>query len=256
MGHPKWTSSAPLPSQFVGKFDDYKHEKIEALEKLLTGKRVAVVGPSPHILGLKQGEKIDNYDVVVRIGQIFPIPKEVKEDVGTKFNIVAHSFNQFQIPVCDKEFLNSLDFVLCSMASLDFKPEHDAFINSLSTNALNLDDLFFYKMCRDTGTIINSGFAAMLLLLEYDIAELFVTGYSFYNMGKYGDVYYDKYEHVAKSTAMRAKGEFKNITPKQARNDLHNQDRQIERFAELIKEHPVITLDDYLTENFLNSGTD
>jgi len=86
--------------------------------------------------------------------------------------------------------------------------------------------------------------------LQYEIKELFITGYSFYNMGKYGDVYYDEYEKEAKSTAIKVKGEPKNITPKQARSDLHNQKSQIERFSKLIEEYDVISLDDFLTQNF------
>ena len=39
----------------------------EQYNSFLKGKRVAIVGPSKHILLEKNGAKIDNYDVVVRL---------------------------------------------------------------------------------------------------------------------------------------------------------------------------------------------
>ena len=245
MDYPQWKSTAQVPTGFA---TEYK--KDPDLEKLLKGKRIVLVGPSSHIKGKGLGEKIDSYDVVVRIGQFFEIPENMYADLGKKTNIVAHSFNQFQIPQCNKSFLNSLDFVMCSMASSTFKSSHDSFFKSLTTKSYNVPDPYFYKICREAGTVVNSGFAALEILLQYDIKELFVTGYSFYNMGKYGDVYYDDYEKKAKSTAIKTKGEFKKITPQQARHDLHNQESQIQRFSKLIKEHKEITLDEYLKENF------
>ncbi len=186
MDYPQWKSTAQVPTGFA---TEYK--KDPDLEKLLKGKRIVLVGPSSHIKGKGLGEKIDSYDVVVRIGQFFEIPENMYADLGKKTNIVAHSFNQFQIPQCNKSFLNSLDFVMCSMASSTFKSSHDSFFKSLTTKSYNVPDPYFYKICREAGTVVNSGFAALEILLQYDIKELFVTGYSFYNMGKYGDVYYD-----------------------------------------------------------------
>lgn len=247
MNYPEWKSSAQSPKS---DFKDFVYQKNPVLKKLLDGKRVALVGPSNHLVGLATGEKIDSYDVVVRIGQFFPIPEKMYEDFGKKTNIVAHSFNQFQIPKCDRKFLNSLDLVMCSMASNDFKGSHDVFFRSLTTDSYNISDTFFYKICKETGTTVNSGFAALIILLQYDIKEIYVTGYSFYNMGKYGEVYYGSYDKMAKDTAIRTKGEAKKVSPKQARSDLHNQPAQIRRFGELLKEYDVITLDDYLKENF------
>ena len=247
MDYPKWTSSAAAPKPEVANIEN---EINVDLKELLKGKRVALVGPSSHIVGKGLGDKIDSYDIVVRIGQFFQIPEKMYPDLGKKTNIVAHSFNQFQIPKCNKTFLNSIDMVMCCMSSNNLKNQQENFFKSLTTKYYNINDDYFRKICKETGTAVNSGFAAIVVLLQYEIKELFITGYSFYNMGKYGDVYYDEYEKEAKSTAIKVKGEPKNITPKQARSDLHNQKSQIERFSKLIEEYDVISLDDFLTQNF------
>ena len=57
----------------------------------IKGKRVAVVGNAESIIGSGQGEKIDSYDIVIRINLRFPKEEEYK-DVGkrTDINYIGH----------------------------------------------------------------------------------------------------------------------------------------------------------------------
>ena len=47
--------------------------------RFLENKRIAVIGPAPHILGSKQGKEIDEFDLVCRVGRSFNIPPELKD---------------------------------------------------------------------------------------------------------------------------------------------------------------------------------
>ena len=57
------------------------------LKDLVKNKKVALVGPSPHILGKKQGSFIDSFDIVIRVNE-FGIPSSLYEDYGSKTNII------------------------------------------------------------------------------------------------------------------------------------------------------------------------
>ena len=43
--------------------DDFKE-----LNNFFEGKRVAIVGPSPSLIGQNKGDEIDNYDIVCKVG--------------------------------------------------------------------------------------------------------------------------------------------------------------------------------------------
>jgi hypothetical protein len=251
-----WNSSSATPQKhlqvhFGGKpFVEY--EKNEDLEKLLTNKRVAFVGPSSHLSGSKSGELIDSYDVVIRLGQCFSIPESSVEDIGERTDIVCHSFNILQ----RKEYIKHIDYfktlkhVICSMVSLNELGQQNEFFPKLIAPVHNVDDRYMLKIWDDVGTVVNSGLAAMIVLMNYDIKEMYVTGISFYNMGKFGDIYYDDYMGAAKKTGTMRPNFDKKVAPKEARADLHNQGCQIEYFRNMVNENPdLIKLDEYLKKN-------
>ena len=67
------------------------------LDKFLNGKRVALVGPSPHLLNTNFGTLIDQYDVVARVNY-FQTPNEVKKDYGSRTDLLFHNFATPWIP--------------------------------------------------------------------------------------------------------------------------------------------------------------
>ena len=66
---------------------DYKQN--DELLSILKDKKVAVVGPSPHLMGSKLGKLIDSYDLVCRINEVHPTGYE--EDYGSNTDIVFHN---------------------------------------------------------------------------------------------------------------------------------------------------------------------
>ena len=58
-------------------------DKMNSLEKLVKNKRVALVGPSPHLVGSNLGDKIDSFDIVCRINES-SICKKTKERLWVK----------------------------------------------------------------------------------------------------------------------------------------------------------------------------
>ena len=59
--------------------------------KFLKGKRVMVVGPAGYLVGSGKGAEIDAHDVVVRLNNSFPLPAELREDIGSRTDVLYHT---------------------------------------------------------------------------------------------------------------------------------------------------------------------
>lgn len=66
-----------------------KAEKDKTFEKMIKGKRVAIVGNGPQELGTGNGKKIDSYDLVIRFNGGAKAGEEYAKDYGTKTTILA-----------------------------------------------------------------------------------------------------------------------------------------------------------------------
>ena len=89
----------------------------EKLIKLFRDKKVAVVGPSPHLIDKSIGEKIDSYDIVCRINEVHPTGFEV--DYGNRTDVVFHNcgtrfIEAFGDRLVEKAFISKyLKYVIC-----------------------------------------------------------------------------------------------------------------------------------------------
>ena len=262
---PPWHSSPPLPEiqlrylgsrgPFVDGFRDYV--KDEKLAKLLEGKRVAYVCPSPHLRGMKMGSHIDSHDLVVRVNQSYDMPEEDWEDYGSRTDILMNCLNIHKINALRTgiDFARSLKYIVCPMVSMwDVQRVHD-FLDEVGTPWHNVCDGYLFKVFKEVGTTCNTGLMGIITLLNYDIKELYVTGMTFFNMNTFGEVYYDKYHKEAIKS-----GNFKEVEKgipnfSDLRIDIHQQKPQIIYFHKMIYFHygGMLTLDDYLEENFKNT---
>ena len=68
----------------------------EKYGKFLNDKRVIIVGPAAYMLGHKQGEFIDTFDVVVRINMGSFMTRSNPEDFGTRGDILYNCMNGSQ----------------------------------------------------------------------------------------------------------------------------------------------------------------
>ena len=59
------------------------------ITNLLEGKRIAIVGPSPHLLEKGFGHKIDEYDLVCRVNDI--VETKFSADYGKENDIIFYS---------------------------------------------------------------------------------------------------------------------------------------------------------------------
>jgi len=161
-------------------------------EKILNQKTIAVVGPSPHLLGKKLGSKIDSYDIVCRLNEVRPIGLEV--DYGKKADILFWHLNN-----CDKnEFMshkNSDPETFKNIKMLVYPRQHEDVnkrgcgVSSPLENATKWfpGTPFFQTDTRAVKNLEDAhqahftvGTLALLMLLEYNFKELYVCGMSFF----------------------------------------------------------------------------
>jgi hypothetical protein len=253
-----WISSTTEPGTpnhgLVKTFSDFRdHEKIEAIESLISGKRICIVGPAPNLKGSDSGILIDSYDVVVRVNQKFQMSDDQKKDYGKRCDILIGSFNENNIKECfdNLQFLMEQKLIIGVMPNKGYKPieRFSEFLDSKGVKNYFLNDRYIYKVFREVGTVVNSGLMSIILLMNYDVKEIYVTGFTFYNMGKFGKIYNDEYFN---SVVTSGKLNLEKQEDYAKRNDflIHDIKSQIRYFSSLWKENNhVIKLDGYLKEN-------
>ena len=251
----------------------------EQFAELLADKRVALVGPSPYLMGSKNGSKIDDYDIVVRIqGAIFE-----KEDYGSKVDIIQSCLNANYGPALAKHLAQlekgSLPkYIMCNDTAARPAPdgqwktildEYESYLQCYGiplTHLKNNDgtwdrwglyweiypkshvERFTTQQYTVNSANFNSGYGAINVLLRYPIKELYITGIDFYNMGtpqtaeqKYNPRYVEKFG--------------KEGTPYGPDKTLHDQLSQIKHFKNVIlKNRDNVVIDEYLNKKLTSTA--
>ena len=201
----------------------------EYLLELVEGKRVAVVGPSPHLINQNKGKLIDDYDVVVRVNY-FQTPVENKKDYGSRTDIMFHNFGTSHIPAlqklidCYPEDFDNIKMIGCPLIygtrgkEDNFMSWSDDHIGDVVHNAkiINKNNVPFYwigvskykQLYKKFGCEAYSGSLVISILLSFPIKELFITGMTFYKNAKTpNDLYFDGYKTKEYPDTMPGHGE-------------------------------------------------
>lgn len=186
----------------------YSSGKIkEEYSKFLKGKRVVVIGPSKSIKGSGQGKKIDSYDVVVRINLGLDIQENLKNDIGSRIDILYSAMSRY--------YWETNIFSPKNLSKMEKKYDIKWIVNTgiRRTTILRMAEdkakskvkmglkLVSKKNVKYLKKKLNgkptAGIISIYDLLQYDIYELYITGFTFYNImspkGQRKDYYYDNY---------------------------------------------------------------
>ena len=177
-------------------------DKDQKLLQVFKDKRVAIVGPSPHLIGKKLGKHIDSYDIVCRVNEVCALGYE--EDYGTRTDIVFHNCGTRFIDIFGERLKESenisknLKYVICPCVKAT-GADNQWFswpANHVSPVVENFKKINFYnipfywiglsnyrRVYNIYGVEPNAGQTSILLLLQHNIKELFITGFSFYIQG-------------------------------------------------------------------------
>lgn len=175
-----------------------KHYHENEFGNLVRGKKVALVGPSPHLTRKGLGEVIDSYDVICRVNEILPIGLE--KDYGSRSEILFYGCNMNNISNFQKtleklreekpDILDKVRFFMASQRRYDsinifameqFLKSLHQYTPGVMNGIVSLCKWSFWQ--RWIGTHPNTGIFALLMLAQEQPKELFLTGFSFYSQG-------------------------------------------------------------------------
>lgn len=203
-------------------------------------KDIVLVGPARYLIGRNKGEEIDKYDIVVRMNNSIPIPKNLEKDFGSKTNVLYHRLASQGFPQeknikhwCDV----GLKWVVVKMQT-DHKKitklkglikNHDI---SWITSQKTVDEL---KKVMQRGP--NQGVITITHLLSCPIKSLTVMGLDFYLTG-----YFQGYNNLTDER------EIEKIREKSFHGRIHDVPSQINYLENLWKNDKRLKIDDMLEE--------
>lgn len=168
--------------------------KIFKAEETFKNKRIAVIGAASSAFSEKNGSYIDDFDIVVRVNKA---PHNLNAEnipfLGSKTTILFHSFYE-------NEYSGGglIDWKLYKKLGIE------KVVNPNMTSKGLLTHLNFYKRHREkrktyiiskkdyktiitglAGNIPTVGFSSLLLLLNSECEELYITGFTFFSSPYY-----------------------------------------------------------------------
>jgi len=195
-----------IPPNVVSYNDNVLNHFFKQYEKLfvqyVSNKCIALVGPAESIIGTGKGHVIDQFDLVVRLNKSIPLPTKIKDDIGTKADIIYNSMNTTDFPGENnlspqlyKKY--GVNFV-CTSYPFNHNVFHDDIAQYVYRYKFELplkvfDDLKFKNFEKMLGTRPYTGTCAIMDLLSYPIKYLYITGLDFYQTK-----YYSEYRRISK----------------------------------------------------------
>lgn len=174
------------------------------LENYLKDKRVVVVGPSIHLMGRGLGPMIENYDVVCRLNEVSVIGLE--KDYGFRtdiafINCATISIGDYVYKMREAgEIAENIKYMVCPVIKVQHDGGGNVFDNAAMINVYDIPFVHigvknYQNIYSEYGIEPNSGQVSIVMLLQYPIKELFVTGISFYTQETNESNNYERYYH-------------------------------------------------------------
>ena len=237
----------------VSEFKDYV--KDPELEKLISGKRLAFIGPAPSLDGLGLGELFDSYDLVVRINTAYHMPEQLWKDYGKRTDILVNclNFNKIRALQENMDFTESVKYLIQPQLSMWDIRKGEKIIHEWDVPFHNVCDGYLFKINKEIGTTTNTGLLGIITLLNYDIEELYIGGFTFFNMGANVGEFYNA-AHMSQTIKYDPVQVVDNklTSASLLLDDLHLQEPQILYFGKILqKYHGIkVQVDEYLRQNF------
>jgi uncharacterized protein YjbI with pentapeptide repeats len=174
----------------------------ELFAQYVNNKNVAIIGPANSIIGTKKGDVIDKFDIIIRLNKALPIPSKLKDDIGSRTDIIYNALNTSDYPG-----QNNLDTTFYKENGVKFVvspyPLYDIFYNDIINyiNRYQFDIPFRTVNKEKHISFVNqiktrpyTGTSAIMDILSFNIKSLYITGIDFYNTP-----YYSQYRKIKKN---------------------------------------------------------
>ncbi len=174
----------------------------QTFHEFVQNKKVVLIGPSPHLVGSKQGQFIEEHDLVVRMNRGFNIPPNMEEDIGKRTDILYNGLTgQEKIHgIIDvDQLIGKIKWICSPNISQGIGLEiENKFLKYLQGRIpFHRIDINLYKSVQNiVHCYLNTGMAALLDLLYYDVREIYITGFTFFRrISEKNGFYYSRYRN-------------------------------------------------------------
>ena len=185
----------------------------EKLLNIVENKHVALIGPAPYLIDSNRGKEFDNADIIARPNEIIP-PTNMRKDYGSRTDLFFCNFGTTWMPGIKRkislddhdDYFKKIKLVIGSAIKAhpsegNFLSWSDNHVSEIPNNfqSINEHNLPFYwigvkdykKIYENVKVEFNTGVAAMVILLQYPIKSLKISGFTFYKGGNtYEKLYY------------------------------------------------------------------
>ena len=161
-------------------------------------KKIAVVGPAGYITNHQQGDLIDDYDIVMRFNAALPIDEGMIDYIGSRTDVLGNCLDN-TVNSC-----GAIDYKLWEESGVKwiFCPHTiDGYTRKRIRRANLASKKYNISVCDGGGleeriqnnikTRPQTGLVSVMYLLEHNVKEIFLTGFSF-GVGEY--VHYEGYK--------------------------------------------------------------
>jgi hypothetical protein len=204
------------PNQVFKFINEVQRVELPRNTGIFTGKRVALVGPAPHITNRSQVKKLKGYDLIVRINRDYPVSDAVAQKTTPRTDVWYACLPMIRQSKVHKGVLIKTE-----------APEWERALG-FEYSDMTTDPKIFDRM---TGCRTNRGFMAIMDILCEQPAELYITGITFYRGGAYHPQYLDDQSYNEYTASV--KGKIGN----------HDPEAQLRYFAENVAILPNVTMD-------------
>ena len=241
-----WINSPGLRLKYPKEYDNAQNNcDIQPISCLahqnMVQKRVALISKAITLEGEGLGVMIDSYDEVVRVNQAYDFPEELHKDYGSRTDTVYDTMNYESVVLLNKNWDPSSDKKLvCTRHVSDNIKRH--------LKDLNPDIKFRYShdsvLRHDNNKpLIQTGIlAAMDILMDSSVTELFIAGFDFYTNA-------ETYTKSAIDKAKTVSPKFEKIVTQN--KVMHDQKQQAAWFVKYVSSDPRVILHKK-TEDALN----
>lgn len=176
--------------------------------KFLENKKIALVGPANYLTKYEYGDHIDSFDLVIRINRGLELIERYKENIGSKTDIVYNCLIETNENggLIDIEYYKKKGVKwICSLPYSNYQgvSKNDELHPLVKKKTIKdikknfhfhlMDFKLSNKINQKVNCRANTGFAAIFDILNSNIKELYITGFSFYL-----DSFIDGYKKGAK----------------------------------------------------------
>jgi hypothetical protein len=211
-------------------------QDLEPLRKIVEGKRVIYVGPSPTLKGRGMGEFIDSFDVVVRSNNMYKVPEELWVDYGKRCDVAC--FNNHFIRCSEVDVQHIINDNIKIFSKISVKTQK-SFVGKFVANKLGqpvfVDEEGGFKEKKPQALTTGLHFVKLILLCQPSV--LHFTGVDFY-LSDVPHVY--SYASNKRINEMFSK--------------YHNRDSEIAFFLNHLSHNEKLEIDDFLSDLLMKRG--